>query len=136
MGKPEAAFKAEIDSNWKRVQCHEEVKRIVESWTTTKTVKEIVDALLEAGVPAAPINNIAQVVNDPHIAGAREMFVEVDHPKAGIMTIAGTHIKLSETKAGVRTPAPLLGQHNEDVYSNLLGLTLGEIAELKKQGLI
>lgn len=136
MGEPETAFDSEIDTNWKRVQKHEKVKAIVEAWTVTKPAREIVDVLLAAGVPAAPINNIEQVVNDPHIAGAREMFVEIDHPKAGKMKIAGTHIKLSETKAGVRTPSPLLGQHNEEVYKSLLGLSEKEIAALREHGLI
>lgn len=136
MGQPELGIKPEFDTNWKRVQEHEAVKAIVEAWTLTKSVKEIVDALLEAGVPAAPINNIEQVVNDPHIAGAREMFVEVNHPKAGKMKITGSHIKLSETKPCIKTPAPLLGQHNDEVYKELLGLSFDEIAAMKQDGLI
>jgi formyl-CoA transferase len=136
MGNPEVALIPEFDTNWKRVQGHKAVKAIVEDWTMTKTVQEVVDALLAAGIPVAPINNIEQVVNDPHIAGAREMFVEVEHPKAGRTTITGTHLKLSETKPGVRTPAPLLGQHNEEVYADLLGFSPAQIAELKQQGVI
>jgi len=136
MGQPELGLKAEFDTNWKRVQEHEAVKSIVQAWTMTKSVKDIVDVLLEAGIPAAPINNIEQVVNDPHIAGAREMFVEVDHPKAGKMKITGSHIKLSETKPSIKTPSPLLGQHNDEVYKELLGLSIEEIAAMKKEALI
>jgi len=136
MGQPELGFKPEFDTNWKRVQAHAAVKVIVEAWTVTKSAKELVDTLLEAGVPAAPINNIEQVVNDPHIAGAREMFVEVDHPKAGKMKITGTHLKLSETKPCVRTPAPMLGQHNDEVYKELLGLSIDEITAMRVDGLI
>lgn len=136
MGKPELAHEPEIDTNWKRVQNHGKVKEFVEQWTVTKATGEIVDLLLAAGVPAAPINNIAQVVNDPHIAGAREMFVEVEHPKAGKMKISGTHLKLSATKPSVRTPAPLLGQHNEEVYGNLLGLSREQLAELQQDSII
>ncbi|MCC5467883.1 CaiB/BaiF CoA transferase family protein [Pelosinus baikalensis] len=136
MGQPELGEKAEFDTNWKRVQRHEEVKVLVEAWTITKPVKEIVDALLAVGIPAAPINNIEQVVNDPHIAGAREMFVEVDHPKAGKMKITGSHIKLSDTKPCIKTPAPLLGQHNEEVYKDFLGLNADEIAAMKNDGLL
>ncbi len=136
MGQPGLGEKAEFDTNWKRVQRHEEVKVLVEAWTITKPVKEIVDALLAVGIPAAPINNIEQVVNDPHIAGAREMFVEVDHPKAGKMKITGSHIKLSDTKPCIKAPAPLLGQHNEEVYKDFLGLSADEIAAMKKDGLL
>lgn len=136
MGQPDLGEEAEFDTNWKRVQRHEEVKILVEAWTVTKPVKEIVDALLAAGIPAAPINNIEQVVSDPHIAGAREMFVEVDHPKAGKMKITGSHIKLSETKPCIKTPAPLLGQHNDEVYKDFLGLSADEIAAMKQEGLL
>ena len=136
MNQPELGGKPEFESNWKRVKDHAAVKAVVEAWTITKSVKEIVDTLLEAGVPAAPINNIEQVINDPHIAGAREMFVEVDHPIAGKMKITGSHIKLSETKPCIKTPAPLLGQHNKEVYTELLGLSIDEIAAMKAEGLI
>lgn len=136
MGQPELASKEGFETNYKRVQNHEEVKKVVEAWTITKGMDDLVSELLDAGVPAAPINTIDKVVNDPHISGAREMFVEVDHPKAGKMKIAGTHIKMSETKPSVRTPAPLLGQHNDEVYGEFIGLDKAEIEELNKQGII
>lgn len=136
MGDPDLAFKPEYDKNFKRVQRHSELKPIVEAWTQSLTVDEIVDKLLEAGVPAAPIYDIPRVVSDPHIAGAREMFVEVEHPKAGKMKITGCHIKLSETKPCIRTPAPLLGQHNREVYQGLLGLSDEELAALQAESII
>ena len=64
-----------------------------------------------AGVPAAPIYDIAQVVADPHIGGAREMFVDIEHPVAGKMKITGSHIKLSETPTSIRKPSPALGEN-------------------------
>lgn len=136
MGKPEVAFEPQIDSNWKRVQAHQYVKSIVEGWTKTKKTEEIVEILLGNGIPAAPINNIEQVVSDRHIADAREMFVEIEHPVAGKMKITGSHIKMSETKPCVRTPAPMLGQHNEEIYENFLGLTEQQIQTLKREGVI
>ncbi|PKM70227.1 MAG: carnitine dehydratase, partial [Firmicutes bacterium HGW-Firmicutes-18] len=76
------------------------------------------------------------VVKDPHIAGAREMFVYVDHPVAGKMKITGSHIKLSETKTAINTPAPFLGQYNEDVYCGLLGYTKEEYEKLIENNVI
>jgi formyl-CoA transferase len=108
----------------------------VEEWTKTKTVAEIVDELLAIGVPAAPIYNIAQVAADPHIAGAREMFVDIVHPKAGPIKITGPHIKLSDTKPSIRTPSPALGEHNEEVLSSMLGMTKDEIEALKQEGVL
>jgi len=128
MGTPDLAQDERYDKNPKRVANHVEVKKIVEQWTMQLSAEELVNTMLEAGVPSAPINNIEQVVNDPHIAVAREMFVEVDHPKAGKMKITGTHIKLSETKSEIKTASPLLGEHNDYVLKELLKYTDDEIA--------
>ena len=122
--------------NRDRVKNHEDVKKIVEEWTSTRTVSEIVDTLLATGIPAAPIYNIAQVSEDAHIAGAREMFVQTEHPKAGPIKLTGSHIKLSDTKPAIRTPSPSLGQHNEELLSAMIGLTAQEIKELKESGVI
>jgi formyl-CoA transferase len=73
-----------------------------------------VDALLEAGVPAGPILDYAQVVDDPHTR-AREMVVDMEHPEAGTIHGLGIPIKLSATPGTIRRPAPLLGQHGDEV---------------------
>lgn len=136
IGQPELTNHPDYQRTRDRVKNHVAVKKIVEEWTISKTVNEIVEELLAAGIPCAPIYTIEQVANDPHIAGAREMFVKVEHPKAGSTTLTGSHIKLSETKASIRTPSPDLGQHNEEVLSSMLNMSGEEIAALKAEGVI
>ncbi|MDU4961887.1 MAG: CoA transferase [Sporomusaceae bacterium] len=136
IGKPQLIDHPDYQRTRDRVRNHAAVKQIVEEWTMTKTVSEIVDELLAAGIPAAPIYTIEQVAHDPHIAGAREMFVQVEHPRAGLTTLTGPHIKLSDTKAGIRTPAPALGQHNEEILGSMLKLSQAEIDALKADGVI
>jgi formyl-CoA transferase len=136
MNKPELASDERFDKNPKRVQRHAELKPIIEEWTKDKTVDEIVDLLLDAGIPAAPINTIERVVKDPHIAGAREMFVEIDHPKAGKLKITGSHLKFSDTKVTIRQPSPLLGQHNREVLTQVLNLSEDRIKDLEEKGVI
>ena len=136
IGRPELVEHPDFARTRDRVKNHVQVRQIVEEWTQTKTVKEIVDELLAAGIPAAPIYGIDQVVADPHIAGAREMFVETVHPKAGPIKLTGSHIKFSETKTSIRTPSPALGEHNTDILSSLLGLSAPEIQSLKEEGVI
>ena len=136
MGRPELIEDPRYKLNRDRVKNNPEVKVIVEEWTSTRTVSEIVDQLLAAGIPSAPIYNIEQVSQDPHIAGAREMFVEVEHPKAGPTKLTGPHIKLSETKASIRTPSPSLGEHNHDILSSMLGYTAEQIEALKAEGVL
>lgn len=123
-------------TNNDRVSNHAALKEIIEKWSINHTIDELVERLLNLGIPTAPINTIDRVVKDPHIAGAREMFVEVDHPVAGKTTITGNHIKFSDLKAEVRTPAPTLGQHNDEVYSELLGFSKEQLKELKLKKII
>jgi formyl-CoA transferase len=119
-----------------RVAHHAELKPLIEEWTTTLTVDEVYAKVDGAGVPCAPILSIDQVVADPHIAGDREMFVPVSHPKAGETVITGSHIKLSDTPSTIRTPSPALGEHNASVLGELLGLSDAELAALADDGAI
>ncbi len=135
-GFPEVLEEEKFADNPSRLKHHEELKTIIESWSLKYDVEQIVEILLEVGVPSAPIYTIDKVVTDPHIAKAREMFVEVDHPVAGKTTITGDHIKFSDKKAEIRMPSPLLGQHNEEIYNEYLGFDSKKIEELKLKGII
>ena len=78
------------------------------------TPREWVETLLDAGVPAGPILDYAQVVADPHTR-AREMVVEMEHPEAGTVYGLGIPVKLSGTPGSIRRPAPLLGEHTDEI---------------------
>jgi crotonobetainyl-CoA:carnitine CoA-transferase CaiB-like acyl-CoA transferase len=132
--QPDLQNDERFDTNPKRVQRHAEIKPIIEAWTKTHSVDEIVDRMLAAGVPVAPINTIDRLVTDPHIAVAREMFVDVEHPKAGVLKLTGAHIKLTETPLAIRTPSPELGQHNGEVFGSLLGMVSSDIEKLTQDG--
>lgn len=90
--------------------------------------------LQEAGVPAGPIYNMAQVYEDPHVR-AREMLVELDHPVAGTIKNIGVPVKLSRSPGRLRRPAPLLGEHTEEVL-RWLGLDQAHIVKLRAAGAI
>ncbi|MEE3362495.1 MAG: CoA transferase [Anaerovoracaceae bacterium] len=134
MGKEELTEDPRFRTNNDRVMNHEALKPIIEDWLSDRTVAEAVDAILEAGCPAGPINSIDQVAADPQIAGDREMFVEVDHPKAGRMKITGNQIKLKNHKIDEFRPAPLLGADNAEVLGRLLGYSEEEVERLEKDG--
>ena len=109
-------------------------KRLTEIFSTN-TQKYWLDKLQTARVPCAPVNNIAQALNDEQVL-FRNMVVEVDHPITGSTKIPGNPIKLSDTHEEMFTPPPLLGQHNDNVYSTLLGKTPEELETLKSEGVI
>lgn len=117
-----------------RVLNNAQLKPYIEDWLKDKTIDETVERLLAAGIPAAPINTIDRVAADPHIAGAREMFVEIDHPKAGRLKMTGNQIKLTNHKIDTFTPAPLLGEHTGQVLEELLGMTPAEVEALREAG--
>lgn len=123
-------------TNVKRCENHATLKPEIEKWSTQYTIDEAVKIILDAGVPAAPINDLERVTNDPHIAGAREMFVPITHPVIGEMRVNGNPVKLLDTMPKVETPAPSLGQYNEAVYGELLGFDAEKIAALKEGGVL
>ena len=134
MGQPELREDPRFCTNVKRVEHHAELKPIMEAWLAQYDTETAVQMILDAGVPAGPIYNIKQVTEDPHIAGAREMFVEMEHPVAGKMKITGNQIKLSETPVAYRTPAPLLGQHTAAILEEMLGYTQAQYQALADKG--
>ena len=113
---------------------HAQLKPIIEKWLSDLNIDEAVEAMLAVGVPAGPINTIDRVVADPHIAGAREMFVEVDHPVVGRMKIAGNQIKFSETPVAIKTAAPLLGAQTLEIMTDFLGYSRQQFEDLKAEG--
>ena len=101
----------------------------------TRTFEEWEAILVPAGIPMGAINTIDRVVAHPQVA-ARGALVESDHPVAGRVRSVGPPVRMSETPGRVRTPAPLLGEHTEEVLSSRLGLTAAEIARLRDAGVI
>lgn len=106
--------------NKDRVDHIDELEKIINEITKTKTTNEWVESMNAVGHPVGVINTIDKVINDPQIV-ARNMIVEVEHPVAGKIKFAGNPIKLSATPGGVGKPAPLLGEHTEWVLQELLG---------------
>ena len=135
MNKPELIDDPRFTTNALRVQNKVELDAIVESWTRTMTTEEAINVLLPKGFAVAPVLTLDQVVNDPHIGGVRNMFVEVDHPIAGKIKITNDAVKLSETPLQVRNASPLLGEHNADIYSRI-GYSSEELKSFEEKGII
>ena len=119
-------------SNPERMVSIEALTPIMEETFRTKTTSHWVEILETAGVPCGPIYNIEQVYADPHVQ-SREMSVALEHPKAGGIRNIGVPVKLSDTPGSVRTPAPLLGEHSDEVLGQY-GYDESEIAALKDSG--
>lgn len=136
LGREDLLTDPRFDTNIHRCENHAALKPEIEKWSIERTIAECVSLIDAAGVPVAPINMLADVVNDEHIAGAREMFIHMHHPVIGDMTVPGNPVKLLDTKPDISKCAPDLGQDNKAVYGEMLGLTEGDLETLKAHNVI
>ena len=101
-----------------------------------RTKKELTEEAQAARILSGPVNTMEDVFNDPHF-NERKAFVEIDHPVTGKMTYPGPPVKMTETPWQIRRPAPLLGQHNEEVLKGLGYIQdKADLARLKEQAVI
>ena len=136
LGREDLLTDPRFDTNIHRCENYAALKPEIEKWSIEHTIAERVSLIDAAGVPVAPINMLADVVNDEHIAGAREMFIHMHHPVIGDMTVPGNPVKLLDTKPDISKCAPDLGQDNKAVYGEMLGLTEGDLETLKAHNVI
>ena len=104
----------------------------IEKWTMERTAEEVVEILDAAKVPVGPILGIDDLVKDPQLK-ARNMLVDIDHPVLGKAAYPGNPLKFSETSELCFDPAPLLGQHNDYILKEVLGLDEDKIQQLKEK---
>jgi formyl-CoA transferase len=135
MGRPELAADARFATHGARGEHMAELDALVAAWTAELPAGDLLRALHEGGVPAGRIYTATDMFADPHFA-ARQAIVRVPHPEFGELAMQNVVPKLSATPGAVRTAGPELGQHNDEVYGGLLGLTGQELAGLREKGVI
>lgn len=135
IGKPELASDPRFANNAQRVAHRKELIGVLTGVFLERDTASWIRLLGEAGVPCAPVNTIDQVFSDPQVLH-RNMLLEIDHPAAGRVRMAGMPVKFSATPGTIRLPPPLLGQHTEEVLQEWLDVSDSDIAEFKTQGVI
>jgi formyl-CoA transferase len=135
MGRPELAEDPQYATHLARGRNQKQLDDLIGAWTRTQTPTELLDLMNESGVPAGLIYRAPDMLKDPHFA-AREAIVTVPHPDFGELKMQNVAPKLSETPGSIRSPSPALGQHNDEVYRNLLGLDAERYATLKSKKVI
>jgi len=131
LGKMELASDPRFATNEGRVRNRADVIAILQRELSLKPVAHWTEQLALAGVPSGPINDIAGVFSDPQVQH-RGMRIEVEHPRAGRLPLVGSPLRLSSTPVQYAMAPPLLGQHTEEVLSQLLGLAAEEIEALRQ----
>ena len=105
------------------------------SWLADHTKAELFEIFREARIASAPVNSPEDLLKYPHLK-ERQYFTEIDHPETGKVTYPGAPFKMTETPCQARHPAPLLGQHNEEIYCKLLGYGREDLVKLRESGVI
>jgi len=133
--RPDLSEDSRFQTNPLRTQNVKELIPILEVEFQKKTTKEWMALLGAADLPHSPINNIREICEDPNIR-YRRMLVEMEQPGVGKVRIAGSPIHLSETPGEVYSPAPLLGQHSEEILEDVLGYSKEAVDQLQREGII
>ncbi len=135
MGNPEWADLDLFQDMFMRAQNADVIYPFIEEWTMQHSKMEIMEKCQAAGCPITAVFTIAEAAEHPHLA-ARDYFVNIDHPALGEVRNLGAPFKLPACPGGPNTPAPLLGQHNSEVYGEILGLATHEIEHLDADGIL
>ncbi|MDD5038861.1 MAG: CoA transferase [Dehalococcoidales bacterium] len=135
MGNPDWAKGELVQDMFARRANADAIWFMVAEWTGERTVKEVMEAAKGKRIPITPVNRIDDVVNS-ELAAVREVFVNVEHKEAGAVKMSGAPYRLSGAPWRVKHPAPLLGEHNEQVYCQRLGYTRQDLVRMRQSGVI
>jgi len=134
IGQPELADDKGLADREGRMARVEELEALLEGWTEKRTKHEVMETLGAAGVPCGAVLDSAEVFADEHLRG-RGMVVDIEHPTRGRMAMLASPIRLSASPTEV-IRAPLLGEHNAEVYGALLERSASDLDALKRDGVI
>lgn len=136
MGRPELGTDERYATHLARGLNQLELDEQINAWTATLTVDEVDALMIKYSVPAGRVYRAPEMLADPHFQ-AREAIIEVETERYGKLKMQGAFPKMSATPSSVRSPAPsIVGQHNAEIYGELLGLQTQEIDSLKAAGAI
>jgi len=135
IGREEMLGDPRFNSDWERSRNRELIAEVVVPWVAARDCEQILQLLEEAQVPCSKVKSIAEATDDVHIRTCK-MLYEQEYPEAGNVLVSGSVLRLSEIPTGNTRRAPLVGEHNEEIYCQLLGYTPEELEELKKTKVI
>ncbi len=134
LGFAELAHDERFESMKARLANYSELRPRIEQIVAKQTRAELIAAMAEVGIPAGPINSVAEILEDPHIH-ARQMVAELTHPEYGPLKVLGIPVKLSETPGAVEKAPPKFGEHNPDVLK-MIGYSDKDVADFEKANVI
>ena len=128
MGSPAWASESRYDTAQGRLESQEEIDGHLSQWTLGRPAAEVMALLTVEGVPSGVVQRSSDLLSDPQLAH-RDFFRRFDHPEMGNVPYSGHQFRIRGYDSGPRSPAPVLGQHNDHVLRDLLGMSDEDIAE-------
>jgi len=135
MGRPELAKDERYATHTARGARQKELDDLIADWTRTIDAAEVEKLMDQFGIPSGKIYRTPEMLEDAHFR-ARQAIVTTMHPKFGELRMQNVAPKLSATPGTIRSAAPELGQHSEEIYRSLLGFDAAKIADLRTRGII
>ena len=129
IGHPEWADDPRFDSAERRKSNEGELDRLITEWTCQREPREVMRLLQKAGVAAGPVMSVVDLMHDPHLE-ERGFVVDMDHAEVGRRRVAGLPARFGAMPELAYSPAPMLGQHNSLVMTEILGVSEDELARL------
>lgn len=134
VGRPDLADLPEYSTSAKRKANQAPLDEAINAWSKQHTTEEAFQIISDKGIPAAPINDIPHVVSDPQMQ-SRDMIVHVHHKTIDDLPLIGTPLKLSDTPAEIRSAPPVIGQHNRQILTDILGYSPERLDSLEASGI-
>jgi formyl-CoA transferase len=134
VGRPELGADPRYEDRRDRVAFIDDIDAMIEAWTTKRAKHEVLAVLAGAGIPCGAILDSAEVLSDPHLRQTG-FITDLEHPRRGTYPMPGNPVRLSASPTEV-VRAPLLGEHNAEVYGKVLGLGQAELDTLRRDGVI
>ena len=135
MGMPELIREPGFEDNAARLENRDALNEALQGWLGQRSTAEVMDTLIPSGGVVGPVYDTAQILDDPHYR-ERDDILDIDDPELGPTQMVGVVPKFSETPGAVEHAGPTLGEHNEGVYGEWLGLGEAEMADLQRRGAI
>ena len=135
MGSPELASDSRYADHQARGVNQAELDAVIAQWTATRGTGELLALLERHGIPSGLIYRTPDMLDDPHFA-AREAIIKTPHPQFGTLRMQNVAPRLSASPSSIRMPAPALGQHNAEIYGDLLGLATEVLDRYRIRGVI
>jgi CoA:oxalate CoA-transferase len=135
LGRKDLIQHPKFKVNALRAQNRKDLIDILNEEMRRKNCEEWITIFDQKEIPYSLVNDLKQICEDPHIK-YRDMLAEIDQPEVGKMKIVSSPLRLSETPGQVYAPAPLLGEHTDEILSTILKLSPSEISRLKREGVI